>query len=194
MNEDKMQLHAYYTKVFQEETKNRSEQYVITARKTITLPLLVNAAASTALVNFFTREQGLPSLINIAAVLFIVGAVFGILTLVFEFFAAYFSYFNFISTVKKIGDSAGNPEVQLDEFIKHYKSLGNVMDGAAKVVLFEVICGAIGIFCGMLGIYCVMMYLTGSCIITSIGLFVIVVGSILSICWIKRSWVSVKVE
>lgn len=188
MDENQKEWHSFYLSVFQEEVKNRSEQYNATARKTIMLPLLVNAAASTALVNFYTNSER-SNLINIAVMFFISGAVFGILTLVFEFFAAYFSYLNFQAAVREVSQ-AQHYETQLDIFKKHYQSISNEMESASKIALFEICCGSVSIALGLMGIYCIVVYIMDSYYLPSIGFAFLGIGSILSIWWIGKAFKS----
>lgn len=190
MDEQQKEWHSFYLKTFQEEAKNRSEQYIVTARKSIALPLIVNAAASTALVNFFTQSER-PSLINIAAIFFVSGAVFGILTLVFEFFAAYFSYLNFKVTLSEVSQAESH-EAQLDILDKHYKLLRKEMESTAKIALFEIICGSISILLGLVGIYCIVIYITDSYCLVSIIFSLLAIGSMVSTWWIRRIFMRLR--
>ena len=151
---------AYYLKQFEDEIKSHLDFYNHQVRMILTIPLVINAGAAIALASFFYKNNPNPD-IKSAATCFILGTIFGIATLIFEFFAARFdwSHFNeYLFSFKQ--KTQGVPDKILTELKEYYLSYPARYKKISSTVLLRIINGAISVIFCFLGIYFIASYLS----------------------------------
>ena len=190
--ENEQHLLTYYYEKFIEEIKIRSEFYNKTAWMVLTIPLFVNAGAAISLASFYSKPNP-EQAITFAACTFILGTILGILTLIFEFFSAYFARSEFNKYLRSFNIKAekGQKEI-LKELQLHYNNNHTAIRNEHKVIQLKVFNGVCSIFFCFLGIYFIAGYLLKSYCIPSIVFILLILYTSGSLIWIKSKFNSKK--
>jgi hypothetical protein len=143
----------YYLGHFREEIRERSDFYEQTAKMIITFPLFVNAAAAIALVTFFSSEnyQQISS-IRWAEIIFVIGTAVGLLTLIFEYFFAYFCHHHFNNYLINFANYAETQQGALQELKKYYSNFSLRHQKIQTTIKLRIFNGGISMFFCFLGI------------------------------------------
>lgn len=190
MTTDDQNILSYYWKQFEDEIKGRSEFYEKSVRMILTIPLFVNAGAAISLTSFYSNPN--PDLtISLATISFVCGTVFGILTLIFEYFAAYFSQLDFHKYLNYFKSKAAKgQEEMLEELKKHYDGYFDYLKKIQGTVLLRIINGSISIFFCFLGIYFIAVFLLNNYYIPS-GVFgFLIIYFVIALIWMKAKFKS----
>lgn len=150
----------FYAQQFASEIKSKFELFNQNVRLILTIPLYINAGAAISLSSFFYNHANPNNNIKMAITFFILGTIFGIATIVFEFIASHFDwiYFNnyLLTTTEKMEE---NTDVMLKEIKRYYKLF--VVGNKRKLgtVRFRIFNGTLSVLLCLLGIYFISHYL-----------------------------------
>lgn len=171
---------------FVAEYKSTLNFYLKTVNIILTIPLIVNAGAAIALAGFFTNKNSLTTIqIKLASIFFILGTIFGLLTLIYEFFASYFTFNNILRFDR---DIAQNPTELVSKLKTYYADDHTKLRKIRNTVLLRITNGAISLFFCFLGIYFVATYILGNyCYLTTIAILLLIY-CIVSIFWMKSQF------
>lgn len=183
MSPENQNLFLYYLRQFEDEIKRRSDFYNQNVRMILTIPLFINAGAAIALASFFIKNN--PHFtIQLAAIFFILGTSFGIITLVFEFFAAHFDWTHFNKYLFSFKTKVdGNPEKMLAELTKYFDDCSTRYKKISGTVILRIINGAASVFFCFLGIYFITSYLLSKQCLLAIGAVLFIIYCISSLVW-----------
>lgn len=171
-----------------EELSNESASNFANYAKTISvilaIPLLINAGAAVTLAAFFEKGNT-PDNIVYAILSFILGAIFGLLTIINEFAISFFTWKMLANFFPALGKNMDIKQVakKLRDFMSHnrVKRIKKIQNA----IVLRNINGAISIICCYMGIYFITSYiLKNSCclIMTAIFILAYAIGSNL---WIR---------
>ena len=157
--------------------RGRFDAYNQIARVVLTIPLFINAGAAIALVSFFTGDKiPTPLTIKVAATFFILGAVFGFLSIAFEFmvfFHAKNAWIEHYSSVYKLANDQPGPISE--EYGKLYNNPEFPKNRVEEcTVNFRIANGLLSVIFFFLAISALIQYLWHTCIVT-LGLAVAIV-------------------
>lgn len=133
---------------FNEEFKTTIDFYIKTVQIILSIPLIVNAGAAIALAGFFTKNYHDKPYMILALIFFLLGAVLGLFTLVYEFLV------HFFATNKIIGIASELSQENLIDSLKAYHShYRERIKKRKSVVHFEIFNGLTSLLSSFLGIF-----------------------------------------
>lgn len=168
-NDSQQLLDRYKTDI-----KEVKDDFIKTIRFSQSLIIILNSGGVVALVDFFTNHQNPPAiLIKLTAIFFVLGIIFGILTLFCDFLTGYFLFGNLL-------------KIRTEELLNEYysckeeeKRFNKLLKGLYTLVAFGFISPILWLF----GVACIFDYiLNAKCpilIIICFFLFISGLGCIL---------------
>lgn len=130
--------------------KEIKTEFIKTIRFSQSLIIILNSGGIVALVDFFTNHNNLPPiLIKFAAILFVLGVIFGILTLFGDFLSGYFLFSNLLKIRTK------------ELLIKYYSDVEQeeIFNKMRKGQYTLIIFGFISPLLWLLGVGCIFAYI-----------------------------------
>jgi len=125
----------------------------------ISIPLFINATAAIALTSFFSNNDCPHFSIKWASLFFILGTVFGIFTLIFEYLTPLFAK----ETSKKYFFENPNQDNFINELLKRHEAYASSKEARHyKTIKIRMMNGGAGILLCLIGIFFIARYIIGS--------------------------------
>jgi hypothetical protein len=162
-----------------EESNRLSNWYETSVRLIISVPLFINAGAAIALTSFFSGNASVATDIKLASISFIVGTVFGIFTLIFEYLTSFFG----MNIYNKHMFNNIHPEKFIEESLSRYEVYNQSLnDRMMKTIIIRIINGGLGIMSCFVGIFFIAKYIINDCRLPVLLSFIILLYFITMIC------------
>lgn len=149
----------------------------------LTLPLLINAGAVITMASFFTSKSPPNQIIIYATLAFLAGAVFGLLTIVYELFV---SYARWISPRKlELKKETGTDWNKINEGLKRYLA-PSWQNKYYHTMMFRAANGALSIILCLIGIFFTASFILNSYYPTTFLALLVILYCSGSFLWLRK--------